>query len=39
MYNLEGRDILDEVIQSEEYSEYLKEEAQNLIDEYEEEDE
>ena len=39
MYNLEGRDILDEVIQSEEYSEYLKEEAQNLIDEYEEDDE
>ena len=39
MYNLEGRDILDEVLSLEEYSEYLKEEAQNLIDEYEDDDE
>ncbi len=39
MYNLEGRDILDEVLQSNEYTEDLKEEAQNLIDEYEECDE
>lgn len=39
MYNLEGIDILEEVMSSEEYSEYLKEEAQNLIDEYEDDDE
>ena len=39
MYNLEGRDILDEVLMSEEYSRYLKREAQDLIDEYEDYDE
>lgn len=39
MYNLEGRDILDEVLLSEEYSDYLKEEAQNLLTEYEGDDE
>lgn len=39
LYNLEGRDILDEVLMSDEYSDYLKEEAQALIDEYEEQGE
>lgn len=39
MYNLEGRDILEEVLSNDEYSEYLKSEAQNLMDEYEGEDE
>ena len=38
MYNLEGRDILEEVLSSEIYSEYLKEEARYLIEEYEDED-
>lgn len=38
LYNLMGRDILDEVI-SLPYCKYLKEEAQNLIDEYEENEE
>lgn len=37
IYNLTGRDILDEVISLPSYSNFLKEEAQNLIDEYEEE--
>lgn len=37
LYNLIGRDILDEVISLPSYSKLLKEEAQNLIDEYEEE--
>ena len=35
MYNLIGRDILDEVISLPGYSKFLKEEAQNMIDEYE----
>lgn len=39
LYNLLGRDILDEVINLPSYSEYLKTEAQELIDEYEVEDE
>ena len=40
MYNLKGRDILDEVISLPGYSSFLKEEAQAIIDEYEaEEDE
>ncbi|MGN1154400.1 MAG: HEAT repeat domain-containing protein [Candidatus Gastranaerophilaceae bacterium] len=38
MYNLEGRDILEEVLSSEIYSEYLKEEARYLIEEYEDDD-
>lgn len=38
LYNLEGRDILDEILESEEYCGYLKGEAQDLIDEYESED-
>ena len=37
IYNLIGRDILDEVISLPSYSKFLKEEAQNIIDEYEEE--
>ncbi len=37
LYNLDGRDILDEVISLPIYPDSLKEEAQNLIDEYEEE--
>ena len=35
MYNLEGKDIIDEVLLSNEYSDYLKEEAQDLLNEYE----
>lgn len=35
LYNLEGRSILDEVINNPEYPQVLKEEAQSLIDEYE----
>lgn len=35
LYNLCGRDILDEVIEQPTYSEFLKKEAQELIDEYE----
>ena len=38
LYNIMGRDILDEVISLPGYSKFLKEEAQNMIDEYEEED-
>ena len=37
LYNMQGRDILDEVISLPSYSNFLKEEAQNMIDEYEEE--
>ena len=36
LYNIMGRDILDEVISLPGYSKFLKEEAQNIIDEYEE---
>lgn len=39
LYNLIGRDILDEVIELPIYSDYLKIEAKSLIDEYEVEDE
>lgn len=39
LYNLIGRDILDEVIVLPIYTNYLKEEAQALIDEYEVDDE
>lgn len=39
LYNLMGRDILDEVIELPIYSNYLKQEAQELIAEYEEGDE
>ena len=39
LYNLTGRDILDEVIELPCYTEFLKAEAQNLINDYEEEDE
>lgn len=39
MYNLEGRDVLDDVLLSKEYSDYLKEEAQDLLNEYEADDE
>lgn len=38
LYNLKGRDILDEVINLPIYSDFLKIEAKNLIDEYEEGD-
>ena len=34
LYNLQGRDILDEVISLPGYSDFLKEEAKNLINEY-----
>ena len=39
LYNLIGREILDEVIMSTDYSSYLKNEAQELINEYEVQDE
>ncbi|MBQ7764825.1 HEAT repeat domain-containing protein [bacterium] len=39
LYNLLGRDILDEVISLPNYSEYLKSIAQELIEEYEGDDE
>ena len=39
LYNIVGRDILDEVLELPIYSEFLKTEAQNLIDEYENEEE
>ena len=35
LYNIVGRDILDEIIELPIYSENLKIEAQGLIDEYE----
>lgn len=35
LYNLEGRDILDEVLAKSEYGDDLKTEAMNLIEEYE----
>lgn len=38
LYNLGGRDILDEVISMPSYGEFLKKEAQELIEEYENED-
>lgn len=38
LYNLVGRDILDEVILKDEYSDFVKTEAVRLIDEYEGED-
>ena len=39
LYNLCGRDILDEVIDLPIYTEFLKSEAVSLIEEYEDEDE
>lgn len=39
LYNMVGKDILDEVMQdTKKYSEFLKTEAQNMIDEYESEE-
>lgn len=38
LYNMTGRDILNEVIESKEYCDFVKTEAVKLIDEYEEED-
>jgi len=38
LYNLIGRDILDEVIELPIYTQFLKDEAQSLIDEYENEE-
>ena len=35
LYNLQGRDILDKIIELPIYSEFLKHEAQELINEYE----
>ena len=37
MYNMKGRDILDEVVSLPGYSEFLKEEAKSIIAEYEDE--
>ena len=39
LYNLDGREILDEVISLPVYNDFLKNEAQNIIDEYENEEE
>lgn len=39
LYNLVGRDILDEVVSAEKYSDFIKNEAQSMIDEYETDDE
>lgn len=39
LYNLTGRDILDEVIAMPSYSEFLRNTAKELIEEYEEDDE
>ncbi|MBO6271174.1 HEAT repeat domain-containing protein [bacterium] len=39
LYNLEGRDILDEVISMPSYNDFLKNEARILLDEYENEEE
>ncbi len=39
LYNLEGREVLDEVLVNPDYPQVLKEEAQELIDEYENEEE
>jgi len=40
LYNMRGRDILDEVINDKiKYSEFLKEEARNMIEEYETDEE
>ena len=38
LYNIEGRDILDEVISLPSYSQFLKDEAKNILLEYEDED-
>lgn len=38
LYNLVGRDILDEVLEEKKYCDSLKQEAQDMIDEYETED-
>lgn len=35
LYNMVGREILDEVIEDKKYCEFLKEEAKNMIEEYE----
>ena len=37
LYNLQGRDILDEIISLPGYSEFLKEAAREMIEEYEDE--
>lgn len=39
LYNMVGRDILNEVLEDNKYCSFLKEEAQNMIDEYENEEE
>ena len=39
LYNLEGAEILNEIIENEEYSYKVKDKAQELLDEYENEDE
>jgi len=35
LYNLEGADILNEILESEEYSYKVKEKAREILDEYE----
>ena len=39
LYNMNGREILDEVIADKKYSQHVKDEAQSMIDEYEDEGE
>ena len=39
LYNLVGRDILDEIISDNKYSDFIKNEAKSMIDEYETDDE
>ncbi len=39
LYNLVGRDILDEIISDNKYNDFIKSEAQSMIDEYETDDE
>lgn len=39
LYNINGREILDEVLEEKKYCEFLKTEAQNMIDEYETDEE
>jgi len=37
LYNMVGREILDEILEDKKYCNFLKDEAKNMIDEYEEE--
>ena len=39
LYNMEGREILDEIVNSSKYSAFLKDEATQIIEEYENDEE